>query len=296
MVVFVNNLQQEICEALAAQNQTGYVQKAWKREEGGGGVACTLPLGKIFERAGVNVSTVYGDVSPTMRAPMRLPEDDRHLYFFASGISLVLHPISPYLPTVHMNYRYFEVLHEKKLIQSYFGGGSDLTPYYIFEEDIIHFHSSLKSACDEVHVEIYPKLKKECDSYFFLPHREEHRGVGGIFLLKSSDYDAKTWFDWASHCGSSFLPSYLPIIERRASMVYGQKQKKWQKHRRGRYVEFNLMYDLGTVFGLKSKGNIENILMSLPPEVSWSNQDIPDPGSPEAELIEIIKNPREWVY
>ncbi len=294
-VNFVEGLQKDICEAIASLNQTGFTQNLWQREGGGGGCACHFPSGAIFERGGVNFSKVYGEVLPEMKSSMQVPLDNELFTFFASGISLVMHPHSPHIPTVHMNYRYFEIHSKGKLLNWYFGGGADLTPYYLYDEDVIHFHSTLKEACDSHDSTLYTGLKKDCDQYFYLPHRDEHRGVGGIFSLKYFDKDPQLIFDWANQCGHAFLKSYLPLVERRQTQTFTQKEKLWQKHRRGRYVEFNLMYDVGTAFGLKSKGNTENILMSLPPEVCWSSHFHPDEGSPEAKLMQVIRHPKEWI-
>ena len=296
MVQMVERTQTDIINALNQINQKEGVSSSWSREEGGGGTAIIFPHGDILEKGGVNVSTVYGPVFESMLPMLKIKEEKpENLHFFATGISLVLHPYSPFIPTVHANYRYFEIMRDQRLVTWFFGGGSDLTPYYLYEEDAIHFHQTLKSACDTEDPTLYAALKKECDSYFYLPHRKEHRGVGGIFSLRRNEKDPWTLFNWATECAKAFIPSYLPLVEKRSRQPFTAQQKYWQHIRRGRYVEFNLMYDLGTLFGLKSGGNIENILMSLPPHCSWEHQYNPQPGSPEAELLHTLRTPREWI-
>jgi len=295
MTQLVEKRQHQIIETLSALNGTEAIKDAWKREGGGGGITGILPSGRVFENGGVNSSIVYGKCSRQLLDAMGLAEEDlSSLHFFATGISLILHPHNPMVPTVHANYRYFEITREGCPIHWWFGGGSDLTPSYLFEEDAQHFHLSLKEACDKTDTALYPKLKKECDDYFYLPHRKEHRGIGGIFALKQQDRPLEQHFSWASTCSDAFLPSYLPIVERCKNMPFSEHEKRWQLLRRGRYVEFNLMYDLGTTFGLRSGGRTESILVSLPPTVSWEYDFQPKKGSREEEMLSVLKHPREW--
>jgi coproporphyrinogen III oxidase len=279
------DLQDRICEELEHLDRTGrFGRDHWSREGGGGGCTRVLVDGGIFEKAGVNFSDVSGQLSPELASQIPGPGTE----FAATGVSLVLHPRSPFIPTVHANFRYLS-----KGSKSWFGGGSDLTPYYPYREDIIHFHRTWKAVCEQ-HTEVadYERFKKWCDDYFFLPHRNEHRGVGGIFF----DYLDDDWvkmFAFARACGDSFLTAYAPIVERRRSEQYTEEQRAFQRFRRGRYVEFNLLYDRGTVFGLKTGGRIESILMSLPPAAYWHYNYVPRPGSPEAELDRYLR-PRDW--
>ncbi|MCL4110622.1 UNVERIFIED_CONTAM: hypothetical protein GTU68_060513 [Idotea baltica] len=213
--------------------------------------------------------------------------------FYASGISLVIHPVNPFAPTVHFNIRYFELYNEDKLADSWFGGGMDMTPYYIFEEDAYHFHKTIKDTCDLHSNEFYPKFKARCDEYFYNSHRDEHRGIGGIFF----DYlkeDPERYFNFTTDIGDTFLKAYLPIFKKHKHSAFTPEQKVWQEIRRGRYVEFNLLHDRGTLFGIKTNGRTESILMSLPPTVRWEYNHHPSEGSEEAKLLEALK-PREWV-
>jgi len=298
MIELVQKAQAKICDALCEINQSPALKRPWERSEGGGGTACILPKGAVFERGGVNVSTVYGAVLPEMAQAMFLKEHEKDLScmrFFATGISIVLHPYSPMIPTVHANYRYFEIEKGSNLSIWYFGGGMDLSPYYLFEDDIIHFHETLKKACDCHDRALYRKLKADCDAYFYLPHRQEHRGVGGIFSLKYNEKSPEEIFEWAKGCSEAFLPAYVPIVLKHKEMPFTAEEKHWQLIRRGRYVEFNLMYDLGTTFGLKSKGNTENILMSLSPQACWEYNHTPEKGSREEQLMDVIRRPRDWI-
>ena len=258
----------------------------WERAGGGGGISCVLQNGALFEKGGVNFSEVYGDLPDALIRSMNVAA----ARFYATGISLVLHPRSPMIPTVHMNYRYFE----QEDGASWFGGGSDLTPYYPVTEDISHFHRVLKRACDAHDPGYYSKFKKWCDEYFFIRHRQESRGVGGIFF----DYlkeDPEKVFAFVQTAGNAFLESYLPILERRRGDPWGERERHWQLLRRGRYVEFNLVYDRGTLFGLETGGRTESVLMSLPPEARWEYAIEPPAGSREAELVALLSRPREWV-
>lgn len=280
------SLQDEICGKLeSVDGSTRFREDTWQREEGGGGKTRVMEEGAVFEKAGVNTSAVWGKLPERMAQRMEVEAGT----FFATGISLVIHPRNPMLPTVHMNLRYFD-MHNG---DSWFGGGTDLTPYYLFEEDARHFHTTLKNACDKHDATYYTRFKKWCDEYFFIKHRNEARGIGGIFFdyLKGSN---ESLFSFVKDVGTAFLPSYIPLVERRMHETYTETQRQWQLIRRGRYVEFNLVYDRGTLFGLETKGRIESILMSLPPFVSWKYDHHPEPGSREAELVEVLKEPREW--
>ncbi len=281
------SLQNTICHTLeTVDGAARFREDIWHREEGGGGRTRVMEEGSVFEKAGVNTSAVWGQLPERMAQRMNVEVDE----FFATGISLVIHPHNPMVPTVHMNLRYFDM----KNGESWFGGGADLTPYYVFNDDVRHFHRTFKKACDAHNESYYRRFKKWCDEYFFITHRDEARGIGGIFFdnLKGSN---DLLFSFVSDVGEAFLPSYIPLVERRKNMQYTEEHRKWQLIRRGRYVEFNLVYDRGTLFGLETKGRIESILMSLPPYVSWKYDYHPEAGSPEAELLEILKNPREWV-
>lgn len=291
------SVQSEICSKLEQLDGTAkFNLDDWKRPDiaggyGGGGKTRVLAGGDVFERAGVNFSAVSGHL-PIEMSKTLVDLDDK-APFFATGISLVIHPRSPLVPTTHANYRYLEVADKK-----WFGGGADLTPYYLYEEDTCHFHRVLKTECDKHNHDYYPKFKKWCDEYFYLPHRQETRGVGGLFfdyLGKDRPEDLPHYFEFVSDLAVSFLNSYTPIVERRKEQPYTNAQRDFQLIRRGRYVEFNLLYDRGTQFGLKTGGRTESILMSLPAEVRWVYDYNPEPGSPEEQLIETLKNPQDWV-
>jgi coproporphyrinogen III oxidase len=284
-------LQADICRRLETLDGTArFGSDAWDRPAGGGGVARVLAGGAVFEKAGVNWSRVDGELPEEMAAQM--PGDGRR--FQATGVSLVIHPRSPMVPTTHANFRMIE-----KGDRAWFGGGGDLTPYYLWREDAVHFHRVWADACAP-HAPIgdYPRFKTWCDDYFFLPHRGETRGVGGIFydwLGARDGYDLASVFAFVEAVGRAFLPAYVPIVERRASEPYGDAERRWQLQRRGRYVEFNLLYDRGTVFGLKTGGRTESILMSLPPEARWDYDVVPAPGSREAELIAALTTKTDWL-
>ncbi|MGK0411857.1 MAG: coproporphyrinogen III oxidase, partial [Polaribacter sp.] len=219
--------------------------------------------------------------------------------FFACGLSLVLHPINPFVPTVHANWRYFEMYDaEGNVVTQWFGGGQDLTPYYLFDEDATHFHTVCKAACDQCHLEFYPKFKKTCDEYFWNSHRNEARGIGGLFfdyLKETKDFTIEERYNFVTEVGDSFLESYVPIVEKRKDIPFTKEHKDWQEVRRGRYVEFNLVHDRGTLFGLKTNGRIESILMSLPPVVQWKYNHHPEENSEEARLLNILANPKNWI-
>ena len=295
-VSYIENLQDSITSALEEIDGVAKFQEdLWERPEGGRGRTRVIENGKVFEKGGVNISKVFGKLPKSLQENFKVDEAD----FFACGLSLVLHPKNPFVPTVHANWRYFEMYDaDGNIMTQWFGGGQDLTPYYLFEEDAIHFHSVCKEACDKHHPEFYPKYKKQCDSYFWNTHRDEARGVGGLFFdyLKATDeFFMEDRYNFTTEIGNSFLNSYLPIVERRKNIEYNQKHKDWQEVRRGRYVEFNLVHDKGTLFGLKTNGRIESILMSLPPTVQWKYNHHPDEGSEEHKLIEVLKAPKDWV-
>jgi coproporphyrinogen III oxidase len=307
-------LQDSICQGLQALDAEGQFQEeSWQRPEGGGGRSRVMKEGRVFEQGGVNFSEVEGAQLPPSILNQR-PEAEGHRWF-AVGTSMVLHPRNPWVPTVHLNYRYFEAGPVW-----WFGGGADLTPYYPFLEDARHFHRTLKGACDSVDPSYYKVFKPWCDEYFYLRHRQETRGVGGIFydyqdsggvLYKGSEPEAaaaavaaasgpieQDWeklFRLASACGQAFLPSYGPIVERRNNLAYGETERQFQLYRRGRYVEFNLVFDRGTIFGLQTNGRTESILMSLPPLVRWEYGYTPAPGSREALLTEVFTRPQNWL-
>jgi coproporphyrinogen III oxidase len=272
-----------------------FKEDIWKRDEGGGGKTRVIENGAVFEKGGVNVSAVYGKLPEALRKQFKVDEGD----FFACGLSLVLHPKNPFAPTVHANWRYFEMYNPQGEIETqWFGGGQDLTPYYLFNEDAIHFHTVCKKVCDNYQEEFYPIFKKNCDDYFWNTHRNEARGIGGLFFdyLKETDmFTMQDRFDFVTAVGNSFLESYVPIVEKRKNMSYEKSHKDWQEIRRGRYVEFNLVHDRGTLFGLKTNGRIESILMSLPPSVQWKYNYSPEEDSEEQKLIEVLTNPKEWV-
>lgn len=283
---FFARLQDQICQALEmADGQARFREDLWEREGGGGGRTRVIENGALFEKAGVNFSAVHGVMTEAMAAKLGR---DGESEFFATGVSLVLHPHNPYVPTVHANFRFLEMGAAK-----WFGGGSDLTPYYPYREDVIHFHRTLKQACDHHDTAYYTHFKQWCDEYFFIKHRHETRGVGGIFFDYLKD-DLERVFAFVREAGEAFLPAYLPIVERRRDQSYGEREREFQLIRRGRYAEFNLVYDRGTTFGLETKGRTESILMSLPPLARWAYDYQPTPGTPEAEAWEYFK-PQDWL-
>ena len=294
------DLQAQFCHELERFESKKFRVDRWQREGGGGGISCVLQDGKSFEKAGVNISVVHGKLPPQAVAQMRSRGKnligEKDLPFYAVGVSCVIHPVNPMIPTVHFNYRYFEVNNGSGKVLSWFGGGTDLTPYYLNEADSKHFHATLKQACDSINPEYYPKYKMWCDNYFHIPHRGERRGVGGIFFDDLESPSKEECFKFVSACADSVIPSYIPLVEKHNSDPYTDREKCWQQLRRGRYVEFNLVYDRGTKFGLHTpSARIESILMSLPLTARWEYMNQPDPGSPEAQLVEVLKNPREWI-
>lgn len=295
-VAYIKDLQDTITSKIEAiDGGATFKQDLWERHQGGGGRTRVIENGTVFEKGGVNISEVFGELPKSMQTYFGVEEAD----FFACGLSLVLHPLSPMVPTVHANWRYFEMYDKQgTLIDQWFGGGQDLTPYYLFEEDAKHFHQTCKAACDIHNPLFYPKYKARCDEYFYNPHREEARGVGGLFFdycKKSPEMQIKDWYNFVTQIGDSFLDAYTPIVEKRKELPYTPAQKDWQEIRRGRYVEFNLVHDKGTLFGLKTNGRIESILMSLPPRVQWRYDHQPEPGSEEEKLIKVLKDPVNWV-
>lgn len=287
-IEYFRSLQDSICAGLAAIDGSKFREDSWDREGGGGGRSRVLENGGVFEKAGVNFSEVFGEMDPQFAK--QIPGEGTQ--FTAAGVSLVLHPRSPLLPTVHANFRFLT-----KGETAWFGGGGDLTPYYPFREDVIHFHKTWKAVCDRhLAVADHATMKRDCDEYFHLKHRNEARGVGGIFFdylgTKGEDLDAI--FAFVQDAGNAFLPSYLPIVERRKSLTWTPEQRAFQEYRRGRYVEFNLVYDRGTIFGLKTNGRTESILMSLPPVVRYIYDYHAPTGTPEAELTDYWLKPRDW--
>lgn len=329
MEALIQEHQNRIVFALENIDGKKFQRDEWNRPHGGGGISCVLQDGNVFEKAGVNTSVVYGELTRPAIEKMRadhksfVDSDVEKLNFFAAGISLVLHPHNPMAPTVHMNYRYFETSDPRDPVNAtgtsqqnwWFGGGTDLTPCYLFEEDAQHFHKTLKAACDKHDKDYYPRFKKWCDSYFKITHRNETRGIGGIFFddleassLPTSRNPQEDIFQFVVSGLESFLPSYLPIIKKRKDMPFLPQQKEWQQIRRGRYVEFNLIHDRGTSFGLRTPGaRVESILMSLPLTARWEymhpicgtgvqedlESDDPEHAK-EKEMMEVLKNPKEW--
>lgn len=293
---YIQDLQDRICTGLeAVDGAATFQQDLWERPEGGGGRTRVIENGAVFEKGGVNISGVHGKLPESMKAYLKVEDED----FFACGLSLVIHPKNPMVPTTHANWRYFE-LYDKQgnITKSWFGGGQDLTPYYLFEEDATHFHKVCKTACDKHSKEFYHTFKKRCDEYFWNSHRAEARGVGGLFfdyLAPKEDFSEKDWYNFVTEVGDSFLEAYLPIVNKRKELSYSEAQRDWQEIRRGRYVEFNLVHDKGTLFGLKTNGRIESILMSLPSHVQWRYDHQPEEGSEEAKLVEVLMHPKEWI-
>lgn len=292
---YIEQLQDSITGALGALDQLDFQEDLWERLEGGGGRTRVLEGGSIFEKAGVNISAVHGELPESLQAYFGVKEAD----FFACGLSLVIHPRNPMAPTVHANWRYFEMYDkDKTMIDQWFGGGLDLTPYYLFEEDVIHFHKTCKAGCDKFNQRFYKTYKEKCDNYFWNTHRNEARGVGGLFFdycKPNKEMSIENWFEFVKEIGDSFLTAYLPIVEKRCKQEYSPENRTWQEIRRGRYVEFNLVHDKGTLFGLKTNGRIESILMSLPPVVQWKYDYQPTVGSEEAKLENVLKQPKDWL-
>nr|XP_012221537.1 PREDICTED: oxygen-dependent coproporphyrinogen-III oxidase isoform X1 [Linepithema humile] len=300
MELLVMKTQADFCRALESLESDGasFTVDRWTRKEGGGGITCVLQDGQVFEKAGVNVSVVTGVLPPSatqqMKARGKKMEDS--VPFFAAGVSAVIHPRNPMIPTIHFNYRYFETENPDGTVQWWFGGGTDLTPYYLDEEDAKHFHKTLKTACDKHNSSYYTKFKEWCDNYFNIVHRGERRGVGGIFFDDLDTPSQNEAFQFVTSCAEAVIPSYIPLIEKHKNDGYGYNERQWQLLRRGRYVEFNLIYDRGTKFGLYTPGaRYESILMSLPLNAKWEYMHEPKIGSKESQLLEVLKNPKDWL-
>ena len=291
---YLKGLQRSICEELSAIDGAGsFEMESWDRPEGGGGISRVLAEGDVFEKGGVNFSYVEGGKMPGSATQHRPELAGRS--FKAMGVSLVMHPKNPYAPTSHANVRCFVAEKEGEAPVWWMGGGFDLTPYYGQEEDVIHWHQTAKNACAPFGDDVHAKYKKWCDDYFYLPHRAEPRGVGGLFYDDLNEWGFEKSFDFMQSVGDSFLKAYVPIVLNNKDRDYGERERQWQLYRRGRYVEFNLVFDRGTLFGLQSNGRTEAILMSLPPLVRWDYGVIPEPGTPEAELLDYYLKPKDWV-
>lgn len=291
---YLLDLQDRICQALEqADGKAKFEEDAWQREAGGGGRTRVIADGAVIEKGGVNFSHVFGNKLPGSATAHRPELAGRN--FQAMGVSLVIHPHNPYVPTSHANVRFFIAEKEGEDPVWWFGGGFDLTPYYGNEQDCIDWHQAAKDACDPFGADIYPRFKNWCDEYFHLKHRDEPRGVGGLFFDDLNELGFEQSFALMRSIGDAYAPAYCPIIEKRKDMAYGERQRDFQLHRRGRYVEFNLVYDRGTLFGLQSGGRTESILMSLPPEVRWGYDWKPEPDSEEAELYKTYLKPRNWL-
>jgi coproporphyrinogen III oxidase len=291
---YLISLQDKICQGIE-QCDAGqsFLVDDWKRDSGGGGRTRVLTDGAVFEQAGVNFSEVFGDSLPGSATAHRPELTGRN--FRAMGVSLVLHPHNPYVPTSHANVRFFIAEKPGSDPVWWFGGGFDLTPYYGNQEDCKHWHQTAKQACDPFGEDIYDKYKAWCDDYFYLKHRNEPRGIGGLFFDDLSQPDFEQAFSFMQSVGNHYLPAYIPIVERRKDVEFGQRERDFQLYRRGRYVEFNLVYDRGTLFGLQSGGRTESILMSLPPVVNWKYNYQPEAGTPETELYDVYLKPKDWI-
>jgi coproporphyrinogen III oxidase len=290
---YLLDLQERICDALAAEDGVAFREDAWERPGGGGGRTRVLENGNVIEKGGVNFSHVFGEGLPPSATAQRPELAGRR--FQALGVSLVIHPRNPYVPTSHANVRFFIAEKEGEAPVWWFGGGFDLTPYYGFEEDAIAWHRTAREACVPFGEAVYPRFKQWCDDYFYLKHRDEPRGVGGLFFDDLNEWGFDKSFAFMRSVGDHYIPAYLPIVQRRRDHAYGEREVDFQRYRRGRYVEFNLVYDRGTIFGLQSGGRTESILMSLPPQVSWRYDWHPEAGTPEAALYEIFLKPRDWL-
>ncbi|KAI3427401.1 hypothetical protein D9Q98_010316 [Chlorella vulgaris] len=299
----IRKVQDQVCSAVeAADGGASFRQDAWTRPSGGGGITRVMQEGKVWEKAGVAVSVVYGSMpaeSYRVAVGKDIPfEKDDRVPFFAAGVSSVMHPWNPHCPTMHFNYRYFETEDWKGVPgQWWFGGGTDITPCYVNEDDMRHFHGTYKGVCDRHDPAWYDKMKANCDEYFQIPHRGETRGMGGIFFDDLNDRDKDAIFAFSSDCAANIVESYVPLVEKHKDDPFGPQQKEWQQLRRGRYVEFNLVYDRGTIFGLKTGGRIESILMSLPLTASWRYDYQVDPQTPEGKFLNCVRNAsdQKWV-
>lgn len=291
---YLLKLQDTICDALSEEDgKEKFIEDAWEREQGGGGRTRVLTNGAVFEQAGVNFSHVYGNQLPKSATASRPELEGRD--FQAVGVSLVIHPHNPHIPTSHANVRFFIAEKEGAEPVWWFGGGYDLTPFYPVKEDVVHWHKTAKAACDPFGDDVYNKYKKWCDDYFYLKHRDETRGVGGLFFDDLNKWDFDQSFAFMKSVGNSYVPAYRPIVTKRKDEPYGENERDFQLYRRGRYVEYNLVYDRGTLFGLQTGGRTESILMSLPPLVKWKYNWSPEPGSKEADLYDNYLKPKEWI-
>jgi len=297
----IRKAQNEICAAIQELDGQEFREDAWTRPGGGGGISRVLQGGEVFEKAGVNVSVVYGQMPPEAyrAATGEQGASTEMIPFFAAGISSVMHPKNPMAPTVHFNYRYFETDApdgaEGAPKAWWFGGGTDLTPSYIFPEDAKHFHGTLKDVCDKHDDAFYPRFKEWCDDYFMIKHRNERRGIGGVFFDDLNDRDQDELLAFATDMAGAVVPCYVPLFDKHKDDEFTEQEKQWQQMRRGRYVEFNLVYDRGTTFGLRTGGRIESILMSLPLGARWEYDHQVEEGSREADALDAFKNPRDWV-
>jgi len=290
---YLLQLQDEICQGLTEEDgEANFIEDVWERSEGGGGRTRVLEEGAVIEKAGVNFSHVSGPELPAAASARRPELAGRS--FAALGISLIVHPRNPYAPTSHANLRFFLAAREGVEPIWWFGGGFDLTPYYGFEEDAVHWHRTARTACEPFGQDLYPRFKKWCDEYFFLKHRNEPRGIGGLFFDDFDEGGFEHSFGFVRSVGDHYLRAYLPLLSRRKHTPYEERERQFQLYRRGRYVEFNLVYDRGTRFGLESGGRIESILVSLPPLVRWQYDWQPEPDSEEARLYEVFLQPRDW--
>ncbi|XP_004465990.1 oxygen-dependent coproporphyrinogen-III oxidase, mitochondrial [Dasypus novemcinctus] len=303
MELLIMETQAQVCQALAqVDGGASFSVDRWERKEGGGGISCVLQDGHIFEKAGVSVSVVHGYLPEEAVKQMRsrgkiLKTKDGKLPFSAMGVSSVIHPKNPHAPSFHFNYRYFEVEEADGNTQWWFGGGCDLSPTYLNQEDAVHFHRTLKEACDQHGPDLYPKFKKWCDDYFHITHRGERRGIGGIFFDDLDSPSKEEVFCFVQSCAQAVVPAYIPLVKKHCGDSFTPQEKLWQQLRRGRYVEFNLVYDRGTKFGLFTPGSkIESILMSLPLTARWEYMHSPIENSKEAEILEVLRHPRDWVH
>ena len=299
VLAYLRELQDRLTQALeTVDGAATFREDAWERPVtggiiAGGGRTRVLREGAVFEQAGINFSHVTGSRLPPSATAQRPGLAGRG--FEAMGVSLVVHPRNPYVPTSHANIRFFEAVRDDAEPVWWFGGGFDLTPYYGFEDDCIHWHRTARDACEPFGPDAHPRFKQWCDDYFFIKHRNEPRGIGGLFFDDLNEWGFERCFAFLRSVGDHFLPAYLPIVERRRALPYGEREREFQLYRRGRYVEFNLVHDRGTLFGLQSGGRTESILMSLPPRVRWEYDWRPEPGSPEARLYEVFLKPRDWL-
>ncbi|MEE8320296.1 MAG: oxygen-dependent coproporphyrinogen oxidase [Gammaproteobacteria bacterium] len=291
---YLLQLQDRVCAGIVkVDGKEGFQEDTWERDGGGGGCSRVLAEGGVFEQAGINFSHVFGETLPASATAQRPELAGRR--FQALGVSLVMHPRNPYVPSTHLNVRFFSAEQDGKEPVWWFGGGFDLTPYYGFEEDARHWHKTARDICIEFGDDVYPRFKQWCDKYFYLKHRHEPRGIGGLFFDDLNEWGFEKCFKFTRSVGDHFLSAYLPIVNRRKDTSFGDRERGFQRYRRGRYVEFNLVYDRGTLFGLQSGGRTESILMSLPPQVNWRYNWQPQPGSPEEELYEVFLKPRDWL-